>query len=133
MTSTATRPIAAGKLGKLPVRTDVRTLLFAKYVDRTALPVPPATLDLTPHVPEWPMYANDQLGDCTCAAAGHMIEAWTAAARGHATEITQDAVVNAFEHVKIVDPATGEEGAVELDVLKYWRAKGIGRHRIGAF
>jgi hypothetical protein len=35
--------------------------------------------------------------------------------------------------VKVVDRTTGEAGAVELDVLKYWRTEGIGRHKIGAF
>ena len=129
----ATTTIAALRLGKLPVRTDVRTLLFARYVDRTRLPAPPAQLDLTQHVPEWPMYANDRLGDCTTAAAGHMIEAWSAAAHGHAVEITEATVISAFEQVKVVDPRTGEEGAVELDVLRFWRKHGIGRHQIGAF
>ena len=121
------------QLGKLPVKTDPRTLMLARYVDRTKLPAPPASFDSTTHVAKWPMYANDRLGDCTCAAAGHMIEAWTGAARGHDTEISEKSVVSAFEAVKQVDPATGEEGAVELDVLNYWRKHGIGRHKIGAF
>ncbi len=121
------------KLGKLPVRTDLRTLLLASYVDPKALPPPPAALDLATAVHGWPMYANDRLGDCTCAAAGHMIEAWTAAGRGHAVEVSEPSVVKAFEAVKVVDPQTGEEGAVELDVLKYWRSTGIARHKIGAF
>ena len=121
-----------GLLGRLPVRRDVRTLALARYVDRAELPRPPANLDMTRRVPDWPMYANDRLGDCTCAAAGHMIEAWTAAA-GHVVEVSEHAVIVAFEQVKMVDPATGEEGAVELDVLKFWRKKGIARHRIGAF
>ncbi len=132
MTATGTR-IVTGKLGKLPVRTDVRTLQLARYVDPAKLPAPPPVLDLTQHVHDWPMYANDRLGDCTIAAAGHMIEAWSAASHGHATEITEAAVLRAFDKVKIVDPATGEEGAVELDVLTYWRKHGIGRHKIGAF
>jgi hypothetical protein len=122
-----------GKLGKLPVRTDVRTLRLRRYVDPAKLPPPPETLDLTGRVPEWPMYANDRVGDCTTAAAGHMIEAWTAAAVGQAIEISEGSVLTAFDAVKIVDPLTGEEGAVELDVLRYWRKHGIGRHRIGAF
>jgi len=121
------------RMGKLPVRTDTRTLQLARYVDRAKLPAPPATFDETGHVSDWPMYANDRLGDCTCAAAGHMIEAWTGAARGTAVEITEKSVVSAFEKVKLVDPVTGEEGAVELDVLNYWRKHGIGRHKIGAF
>lgn len=129
----ATTTIAALKLGKLPVRTDVRTLSLGRYVDTATLPAPPPDLDLTEHVPEWPMYANDRIGDCTTAAAGHMIEAWSAASRGRATEIGERAVLDAFEHVKQIDPRTGEEGAVELDVLTYWRKKGIGRHKIGAF
>ena len=78
-------------------------------------------LDLSERVGEWPMYANDRVGDCTTAAAGHMIEAWTAAAAGAAVEVPEAAVLAAFDEVKVVDPASGEEGAVELDVLKLWR------------
>ena len=131
MATTTTAP--AVKLGKAPVRVDVRTLMLARYVDRTKLPKPPKTLDLADHVPDWPMYANDRIGDCTCAAAGHMIEAWTGEAHGDAVEISERSVLNAFDHVKIVDPETGDAGAVELDVLGYWRKRGIGRHKIGAF
>jgi hypothetical protein len=131
--SISTTPVVAGKLGKLPARHDVRTLSFARYVDRAQLPAPPAKLDLTSKVARWPVYANDRIGDCTIAAAGHMIEAWTAAGRGQAVEISERAVLAAFDRVKLVDPETGEEGAVELDVLRDWRKHGIGGHRIGAF
>jgi hypothetical protein len=130
----ATIPLATQvKLGKLPVRTDVRTLPLARYVDRAKLPPAPPDLDLASAVHDWPMYANDRIGDCTTAAAAHMIEAWTAPTRGTAVEVTEHAVLDAFDHVKQVDPLTGEEGAVELDVLNYWRKHGIGGHRIGAF
>jgi len=130
----ATTPLPTrGLLGKLPARVDTRTLSLARYVDRTALPSPPPTLDLASSVRDWPMYANDRIGDCTTAAAGHMIEAWTAAAAGQAFEVPEVAVLAAFDAVKVVDPATGEEGAVELDVLKLWRSAGIGGHRIAAF
>jgi hypothetical protein len=129
-----TVPLAATvRLGKLPARVDPRSLSLAHYVDREVLPAPPPVLDLSAQVAEWPMYANDRLGDCTTAAAGHMIEAWTAATAGAPVEVTEASVLAAFDAVKIVDPATGEEGAVELDVLKLWRSAGIGGHRIGAF
>jgi hypothetical protein len=124
---------AYGLLGKLPAKADIRTLKLARYVDRATLPQPPDRLDLGSAVREWPMYANDRLGDCTCAAAGHMIEAWTAASRGQAAVITEAAVIEAFERVKVTDPVTGEEGAYELDVLKLWRRSGFGGHTIGAF
>jgi hypothetical protein len=129
----STTAIVIGKLGKLPVRTDVRTLLISSYADEAKLPAPPEELDLTDHVAEWPMYANHRRGDCTTAAAGHMIEAWTAASRGGAVEISESAVLRAFERVKVIDPFSGQEGAFELDVLRDWRKHGIGRHRIGAF
>jgi len=79
------------------------------------------------------MYANDRLGDCTIAAAAHMIEAWTAAGRGETVEVSESSVLAAFDRVKIVDPSTGEEGAVELDVLRDWRKHGVDRHRIAAY
>ncbi|HEV7639879.1 MAG TPA: hypothetical protein VGO39_03295 [Gaiellaceae bacterium] len=129
----ATTQIAAQMLGKLPVRTDVRTLALARYVDSSQLPTPPNAFDETSNVDSWPMYANDRIGDCTTAAAAHMIEAWTAAGQGHTVLISERAVLDAFEHVKVTDPATGEEGAIELDVLRYWRKYGIGGHDIGAY
>jgi hypothetical protein len=129
----ATTQIAAQKLGKLPPRVDVRTLSLKEYVDPARLPEPPDVLDVTAHVAAWPMYGNDRIGDCTTAAAGHMIEAWTAESRGAAVEVSESAVLAAFDRVKLVDPLTGEEGAVELDVLRDWRKHGVGRHRIGAF
>jgi hypothetical protein len=130
---TTTASATSFKLGKLPARADVRTLSLSRYVDRAVLPAPPPRLDLAQAVGDWPMYANDRIGDCTVAAAGHMIEAWTAAARGEAVEVSERAVVDAFDQVKIIDPATGEEGAVVLDVLRLWRGRGIGGHEIGAF
>jgi hypothetical protein len=121
------------KLGKLPARVDPRTLSLTHYVEPHVLPAPPSTLDLATPVPDWPMYRNDLIGDCTTAAAAHMIEAWTAASSGRSLELDEADVVSAFDAVRIVDPATGEEGAVELDVLKLWRTAGIGGHTIGAF
>jgi hypothetical protein len=129
----ATTTIAAQQLGKLPARTDVRTISLARYVDTSKLPPPPDTFDEAARVTDWPVYANDRIGDCTTAAAGHMIEAWTAAAHGEAVEIPESAVLEAFDHVKQVDPFTGQEGAIVLDVLKLWRKTGIGDHRIGAY
>ena len=46
----ATTATTTGLLGKLPVRTDVRTLSLARYVDRAKLPSPPATFDETARV-----------------------------------------------------------------------------------
>ncbi|MGB6877319.1 MAG: hypothetical protein WBD87_14935, partial [Candidatus Acidiferrales bacterium] len=78
------------RLGKKPPRIDARTLQLSKYLrlldaasqqgtdrPRGLAPAPPS-IDWTAKISSWPMMANDTLGDCTCAAAGHMIECWTA-------------------------------------------------------
>jgi len=65
------------KLGKAAARHDPRTLLLASYVT-PALPTPPAAFDLASKVKSWGMMDNDQIGDCTCAAAGHLLMEWTA-------------------------------------------------------
>ena len=80
------------------------------------------------------MMANDTLGDCTCAAAGHMIECWTANL-GDAFTPTSAQVIAAYSAVSgyiVGNPAT-DNGAAELDVLNYWRQKGIAGHKIDAY
>lgn len=126
--------MTARRLGRLPVRHDPRTLRLASYL-RPTLPPPPEAIDYGDVVRSWPMYANDRLGDCTCAAAAHQIQAWTAEGRGHEARVSEAAVVHAYQAVGGYvpgDPST-DQGAVELDVLRYWRATGIGGHRIGAY
>jgi hypothetical protein len=116
------------QLGRTPSIPDSRTLLLSRYL-ATTLPPPPATADWTPGVRRWPMYLNDRYGDCTCAAAGHMIEAWSATAH-HARVPTDVAVLRFYEHFTTPAP---ENGCNMLDVLKYWRNTGVDRDRITAF
>jgi|GEM_PF-238013 len=122
------------KLGKHAARHDPRTLLLAKYMTASQLPSAPDSIDWSPKVPNWPMMENDQYGDCTCAAAGHMIECWSANA---ATVIvpTDDQIISAYAAITGFEPVTGinDNGANELDVLNYWRQTGIAGHKIGAY
>jgi hypothetical protein len=126
---------APRRLGRRPVRHDPRTLHLIDYLLHRELPEPPASADWLSKVTTWPMMLNDRLGCCTCAAAGHMIEAWTAYGQHAEATVTDDQVLTAYEAVSGYDPSTGEgdNGAVELDVLRYWRKHGIAGHRIGAF
>ena len=122
------------KLGKQLARHDPRTLLLASYVT-TALPTPPDQVDLTSKVNSWGMMENDQLGDCTCAAAGHLIMEWTANAGKKMVTPTDKQIVAAYSAITGYNPATGanDNGAVEIDVLNYWRQSGIAGHKIGAY
>jgi hypothetical protein len=122
------------KLGKLAVRHDPRTLQMAKYVKAQLAP-PPSAYDWTKNVrANWGMMANDKIGDCTCAAAGHLIMEWTANAGRMFTPSLQD-IIKAYAAITGYDPKTGnhDNGAVELDVLNYWRRTGIAAHKIAAF
>ena len=123
------------KLGKRPARHDPRTLLLADYLVPADLPVPPPRQDWGSHIAQWGMMANDRVGDCTCSAAGHLIMDWTSNAKAKTAQPTDAQVLAAYSAITGYDPRTGanDNGAVELDVLNYWRQKGVGGHKIGAY
>lgn len=122
------------RLGKSAPRHDPRTLLMAHYLQTTALPHIPDAQDWSAKVTAWPMMQNNSIGDCTCAAAGHQIQAWTSNSAAQVV-LPDSAILQAYEDVSGYNPTTGQNdnGAVELDVLKYWRTTGIGGRKITAF
>jgi len=122
------------KLGKLAPKHDVRTLQLANYLDIGKLPPIPVQYDWGKKVPVWGAMGNLTIGDCTCASAGHMVQTWTSNA---SIEITpsDDDIIAAYSAVSGYNPITGEndDGAVELDVLNYWRKTGVAGHKIDAY
>jgi hypothetical protein len=118
------------RLGKREVKHDARNLQLARYLEEpTVLPRVPDRAEWSKKVAAWPMYANDKLGDCTCAAVGHMEEAWSA--NIDKPEVPDEqAVLDLYW-------ATGTEdvGRYCLDVLNYWQSTGFGgdRERVMAF
>lgn len=123
---------AAGKpkyrLGKRPAVVDSRTLRLGAYLEGT-LPAPPQSVNYGQKVPSWPMYLNNKYGDCTCAAAAHMIQNWTATA-GKERSPSDNDVLKFYSHFTTPGP---ENGCDMLTVLKYWRSSGMGGDRISAF
>jgi hypothetical protein len=120
----------AYRLGKNRPVIDDRTLRFGSYVT-PARPAPPAAVDYGGKVATWPMYGNDQYGDCTCAAAGHMIQNWTANAAAEVT-VPPASVLRFYEHF-VGSPPPPDQGCDMLSVLKYWRGSGLDRHKVLAF
>jgi nucleoside phosphorylase len=118
------------KLGKSPRVVDDRTLRFSRYVT-SALPTPPQQVNYGQKVTNWPMYSNSTYGDCTCAAAGHMIQNWTATASTLVTPPEQT-VIKFYEHF-VGAPPPPDAGCNMLQVLKYWRKAGLDQHKILAF
>jgi hypothetical protein len=122
------------KLGKLLPKHDVRTLQFANYLETSILPSPPVTYSWSAKVKKWGMMKNDTIGDCTIAAAGHLIEEWTAD-NGKLFTPTDTQIIQAYSAITGYNPKTGanDNGAVETDVLNYWRKSGIAGHKIFAY
>lgn len=120
------------KLGKLPVRHDARTLKLSSYL-HTPPPVP-ASADWGGKVRAWGMLANDTVGDCTCAGAGHADMLWTANASTEVA-VTDAEVLAAYSAITGYtpsDPST-DQGANMLDVLNYWRKAGIAGISINSY
>lgn len=111
-------PRKAGLLGaRHPRRPDALRDLIA-YA--SPLPAGPAEVDV-PDVGTWGMCLNDQLGDCTIAAAAHLQMSW---AHEHGSSL----VVPSDEEVRAAYYAmTGgrDSGLVEADVLAVWRTQGL--------
>ncbi len=128
------------KLGKLAPKNDPRTLKVANYFT-AALPTRPQSSDYLTGIDRWSMFANDRVGDCTFATAGHLIKIWNHFGQHDGDEVTEKDVLDGYADCTGYDPSQTDiagnnptdRGAVEHDVLQYWFHKGIGGHGIGAW
>jgi hypothetical protein len=113
-------PRDAGLLGKLGPQFPAALKEFTAYATRP-LPAPPASHEVPSAVASWPMDGNDRYGDCTMAAAAHLIQCWNALTGRQDTVPTEQQVVDAYEKL------TGgqDTGLVESNVLKSWQNTGF--------
>lgn len=118
--------------GVLPNNPEKPRLKVSRFL---TVPEYPASLDYLSRVDNYPMYLNDRYGDCTCAGAGHIIQAESTYGQGSTQTVSDADVIKAYADVtgfRPDDPST-DNGAVMQDVLNYWRKTGIGGHQILAF
>jgi len=124
------------KFGKLPPKTDPRSLQMADYLLPGQLPLLPGSVNWQEQIPtDSGMMVNDRLNNCSVAAAGHLIAAWTANALGQVTLVPDQAILDAYSAICGYDQASGlnDNGAFCIDVLNYWRQYGIGGDLIEAY
>ncbi len=121
------------RLGRKAIKTDTRTLTFAKYLT-PALPTPPASADWTKGTAQWGMMLNDTLGDCTIAGCGHAVQVWSANTTSMIT-IADSVIESTYASWDGYVPGdyTTDNGGIELDVLKKWRKNGLDGHALAAF
>lgn len=131
------------RLGKrLPRRTGksrARASIAKTFLD--SLPTPPTECDYTSGIIDWGMMLNGPgsslapqgLGDCTEAAKGHLLQAWTAKG-GKEVTLPDSVILGAYEsecgYVN-GDPSTDQGGDI-LTVLNDWQANGLGGYKITA-
>jgi hypothetical protein len=129
-------------LGKKPVKHDLRTLPFERYLRARLLPPLPKVFRWGTSINSWLMLYNDRAGCCTISSAGHIIMQRLADARQQIITISDPDIIRAYTDVTALEnngqgynAVTGanDNGCYLLDVLKYWRTTGIAGHRIGAF
>lgn len=120
------------KLGRKPQKHDRRTLKLDSYLP--VMPPVPTAVDWSGKVPCWGMMANDTVGDCTVASAGHLEMLWTSQASVEypPTDASILAAYSAITGFNPADPST-DQGAAMVDVLNYWRNAGISGHRINSY
>ena len=121
-------------LGKLEAKEEEGILQFAEYADMKKLARKVGShvnysRALKPRKNQLPMYENDKLPDCTCAAVGHAARVFSYNA-GTPKDPTDEDVLAMFD-------ATGsrDEGRYVPDILDYWQDKGFGpeAEKIGAY
>lgn len=129
----ANPPRTPGKYGRRP-RDTTRWAPTLEHYLTAELPAAPPIVDRATKVSQWPMYLNDQLGDCTCATVGHEIEAWTAYASAEVSLADSDilALYEAVGGYVPGDPST-DNGCEIQDVLAYWQRTGVAGHKIAAY
>jgi hypothetical protein len=121
------------KLGKKAAKHDSRMPMLASY--RTgALPTPPANIMWSRNVTQFGMMLNNTLGDCTCAALGHAIQVWTLNTSSMFT-CPDNIIEGVYEKVGGYVPGdeSTDNGAVMLDVCRWWMANNVGGHTIAGF
>jgi hypothetical protein len=140
----------AGKYGRRPMDRSRPRLTLERYLDPrrrltpAGLPAVPLTQDVdrASEVGSWPMYLNDQLGDCTIAGVAHMYGAWTQYAGAGAGEalFADQQVQTVYSRVGGYVPGdeSTDNGCVMQDVLDDQKRRGMidnaGRtHKIAAY
>jgi hypothetical protein len=124
-----------GKYGRRPFNPERPRLTLERYLDprvrlsRAGLPPVPVTQDVdrASEVTDWPMYMNDQLGDCTIAGEGHLFGALTRYASGIEALFTDTQVETVYSRVGGYVPGdeNTDNGCVMSDVLADAKRNGI--------
>jgi hypothetical protein len=111
------------RLGRQPTPPHMleRNLKLADYLP-VVLPEPPAgVIDVAQKITTWPMYLNDHLGDCACAAPGHMEMIFSKVTGGEKDPSDEDILALYELQGYVPGNAATDNGSSMGNVLSDWR------------
>lgn len=113
------------KLGKKAPVYHSKSLRLANYIKDLA--PPPPSVDFSLKLKNLGMMLNDKLGDCTCAAIGHIIQTWTSITRPEQVILSDSDIEDLYEKAcgYVPGDSSTDRGGDETNVLIYWRDSGI--------
>jgi hypothetical protein len=123
------------KLGLLPPTPTKPRLRLASFLTARVTPTAPPAVDYVTAVRSYPMYRNDEIGNCGPISLAHFITA--AGTYGDGTPYTAplEEVLDLYSRVSGYDPTTGahDDGVVMQELLNEARKGGLGQQQILAF
>jgi hypothetical protein len=128
MDNVSTARPRAGKLGKAPAqpaRPQVR--LTARL---SGVAAPPAAVDYTKGT--YPMYGNDEYGDCVEAGLGHQVGEYTLQGTGVEALFSDADILNAYSAITGFNPSkpNTDQGTYTQDAMAWWRKTGLNSHKV---
>ncbi len=127
-------------LGKTKARSGAMTFKLSDYINKKALPKPPAQFGHEALIPAtWGMLGNDAYGDCVWAGAAHETMMWNAEA-GRKVAFTDKSVLSDYSAVTGFNPKkpNTDQGTDMVVAASYRRKTGIvdaagKRHQVAAY
>jgi hypothetical protein len=119
------------KLGKLTAKYLKGLPPLGKYT--VQLPPPPAECKYSVSLAHLGPMANNDIGDCTCAAVGHAVQVWTSSASAEVV-LPDPVIIDLYTKFGYVqgDP-NSDNGAAATDVLLYWYKNPVAGHALNGF
>lgn len=121
------------RLGLKAIPPTKPVLTLANFLP-SSLPPAPAAVDNYSGV-DFPMYANDRVGDCAIASPAHLIGGWTQKAGGKPLLFTDSQIIAEYSAVSGYDPRTGanDNGCTLEDVQERWLRTGLFGRKVVAY
>ncbi len=112
-----------GRLGKLPAKTSMKSLLLSDFTRQATAELPPAKTDFWRKRKSFPLrtFGNTKYGCCTRAKQAIAMMRMERIETGKLIEITDEEIIRVYTDMSNRLYGGGDNGAYETDALSEWR------------